>query len=151
MYEHDINNWFGPPRHLLDWGYLPALNRAQLYFAAGETEKGNKLLDQCENYLENVERDFPMLAGAHYVRASMHALQGDREQALSSFRDAIDKNWYKAWYAERDPNMASLHNDPEFQKVLAELKANLAQMRENVRQATALSPSSAELTKKDAS
>ena len=54
QYEHDINNWFGPPQELLDWGYLPALNRAQLYIAAGEIEKGNELLKQCDNYLENV-------------------------------------------------------------------------------------------------
>ena len=130
-YEHDPNNWF-QRFHLLEWGYLPALNRAHLYRVAGDDMKADELMAQCIEYLAEVEKDFPELAGADYVRASMHALQGERDEALASLRMAIDNHWYRAWYAERDPNLASLRDDEEFKQIIEELNANLARMRENV-------------------
>lgn len=119
----------------LRWGYLPAVNRAHLFLRKDATAQGHTLLDKSIEYLQAVDQEIPGLAGAHYVRASIYALRGERDKALSELRMAINKGWLKAWYAEHDPNLDSLRDDPEFQTILADLNNELTSMLERVRQA----------------
>ncbi len=74
-------------------------------------------------------RHFP---GHHYVRASIYNLRGEKKEAVAEFRIAVSNGWNRAWYARRDPNMAGLQGDPEFQAILQDIDNRLAAMRERV-------------------
>ena len=61
----------------------------------------------------------------HFVRtlADAYALAGLRDEAISWLRRAIGAGFtnYPCW-TEHNPFVASLHDDPEFQEIMAELK-----------------------------
>ena len=69
--------------------------------------------------------------------AQIYALQGEKTKALASLRQAMDKDWWVwmlwgaggAWwyYAEHSPNLDSIRNEPEFQSMMAEIRADMAE------------------------
>ncbi len=135
IFDPDVSNLF--VHDFLRWGALPALNRAHLYLKSGDGQASAALLTECEHYLDAVEQLVPDLPSARYVRASMQAIQGNKEEALSLFREALDMGWVRPWYVELDPNMDSIHDGPEFQAILKDMNARVAEMRERVRLADA--------------
>jgi hypothetical protein len=55
---------------------------------------------------------------------------------LSALRQAIDEGWRGVWwyYLQHDPNLESLHDEPEFQAMVAEIEADMAAQLERVRE-----------------
>jgi cell wall assembly regulator SMI1 len=47
---------------------------------------------------------------------------------LSTLRRAIDEGWRRFWWwvLEHEPNLESLHDEPEFQAMVAEIEADMA-------------------------
>lgn len=66
----------------------------------------------------------------------IYALQGKEQKALEALRQAIDEGWRTLWRydLERDPNLESLHGEPEFQAMLEEIKADMAAQLVRVRE-----------------
>ena len=66
----------------------------------------------------------------------IYALQGDTKNALSELRQAIDEGWRGLWwYSLRlDPGLESLHDEPEFQAMVAEIEADMAAQLARVRE-----------------
>jgi hypothetical protein len=66
----------------------------------------------------------------------IYALQGDKQKALAALRQAIDEGWRAMWwyYLKHDPNLESLHDEPEFQAMVAEIEADMAAQLERVRE-----------------
>ena len=66
----------------------------------------------------------------------IYALQGDKQKALSALQRAIDEGWrYFWWYSlKQDPNLESLHDEPEFQAMVEELEADMAVQLARVRE-----------------
>ncbi len=58
----------------------------------------------------------------------IYALQGDKQRALSALRQAIDEGWRLLWWysLKLDPNLESLHDEPEYQAMVAEIEADMA-------------------------
>ena len=58
----------------------------------------------------------------------LYALQGEKRKALAALRRAIDEGWRVFWsyYLKRDPNLESLHDEPEFQAMAKENEADMA-------------------------
>ena len=58
----------------------------------------------------------------------IYAVQGEKQEALAALREAIDEGWRALWwyYLERDPNLESLHDEPEYQAMIAEIEADMA-------------------------
>jgi hypothetical protein len=53
----------------------------------------------------------------------------------TALRQAIDEGWRLGWwYWERDPNLESLHDEPEFQAMVAEIEADMAAQLARVRE-----------------
>ena len=48
---------------------------------------------------------------------------------MTGLRQAIDKGWRQfCWYyAERNPNLESIRNEPEFQAMMEEIRADMAE------------------------
>ena len=70
--------------------------------------------------------------GVRMEIAAIYALREDRSHALEWMNAAYDGGW--RWYREtaRDPMLASLKDDPQFQAILGKMKADVAMMRNRI-------------------
>ncbi len=66
----------------------------------------------------------------------IYTLQGDKQKALSALRQAIDEGWRSSWwyFLKYDPILESLHDEPEFQAMVAEIEADMAAQLARVRE-----------------
>ena len=129
------NNLFNKNR--VEFGQLPAVNAAHLYLLANQFARARELLEQSRVLVTEIMGHTLYTTGGYYVLASIHAIEGDRDQALEGLRQAIDAGWRHGWYTALDPNFESLHEDPEFKQILADLKRRNEAMRERLRLAVA--------------
>jgi tetratricopeptide (TPR) repeat protein len=123
-----------PPQVDSTGAYLDAINLALALANSGEERRAETLLDRSLEFI----RTIPRLGLDGFWIADVHifAIQGKREKALAMLREAIDEGWRTLWwyYLERDPNLDSLHGDPEFQAMLEELRAEMAAKLVRVRE-----------------
>ncbi len=63
-------------------------------------------------------------------------MRGDKQKALSALQQAIDEGWRASWwyYLKYDPTLESLHDEPEFQAMVAEIEADMAAQLVRVRE-----------------
>ena len=66
----------------------------------------------------------------------IYALQGNTRQALTTLRQAIDAGWRGFWRRnlEYNLNLESIRHEPEFQTMLAEIKAEMAEQLARVKE-----------------
>ena len=66
----------------------------------------------------------------------LHAMNGDKKSALESLRRAIDTDWLGYWSESPDqnPNLALIHDDPEYVAMMDELKESLAVQLDELRE-----------------
>ena len=66
----------------------------------------------------------------------IYALQGDKQKALSALRQAINEGWRSSWwyFLKYDPILKSLHDEPEYQAMVAEIEADMAAQLARVRE-----------------
>lgn len=127
---------------------LLAIDLALVFQRIGDVSSANALLDASELAI----RPIPRLGFAGYgvADAHIHALRGDKVQALAALREAEKAGWRgPAWryYRDVDPNLASIRNEPEFKAVFADIKRDMARQRA----ALAARPNDAPLELTDAS
>jgi adenylate cyclase len=107
---------------------------AYSYIKTGEHEKGQELLAESRAFLDKLREQGLGTPPSYYFEASLNALGGNRQQALASLRKAIDLGWRRSWYAKIDPPMESLRDTPEFKQMMAEVDADIARQREQLKQ-----------------
>jgi len=114
--------------------YLDAINLVPVLSGTGEERRAETLLDRSLEYVRSIPR--LGIDGYWIADVQIYALQGKRKKALAALRQAIDDGWRTLWwyYLERDPNLESLHDDPEFQAMLEEVRADMATQLERVRE-----------------
>ena len=63
-------------------------------------------------------------------------MQGEKQKALAALRHAIDEGWrYEWWYElQHKPDLESLHDEPEYQAMVAEIEADMAAQLARVRE-----------------
>jgi hypothetical protein len=92
-----IANWSG------------AVDYAWLLQIAGDTQRADKILDQCMDLV----RTRPRLGNHGFAIMDVHiyALQGRKAEALLALREAVDEGWRKSWpfFLKYDPVLESLH------------------------------------------
>ena len=73
---------------------------------------------------------------ALHADAQIHALRGDKQKALRALRLAIDEGWRTFWwyFLKHDPNLESLHDEPEYQAMVSEIEADMAAQLAHVRE-----------------
>jgi hypothetical protein len=69
--------------------------------------------------------DHPMIPRLEYALASVEALRGHRDEALSLLHDAIEGG-VEAQSIEADANLASLRGDPRFDALVADARGRAA-------------------------
>jgi dienelactone hydrolase len=60
--------------------------------------------------------------GSCLLLAETHTALGNKKQAIKDLREAVKRGWKDAESLETDEKLQLLHADPDFQKLLAELK-----------------------------
>jgi hypothetical protein len=117
-----------------NWNYRVAVDLALVLSTTGEQDRADLLLDLVSQHIETL----PRLSWAGYGIADVkiYTLQGDKQKALSALRQAIDEGWRSLWwyYLKQDPNLESLHDEPEFQAMVAEIEADMAEQLARVRE-----------------
>jgi hypothetical protein len=68
----------------------------------------------------------------HLDLAGVYAIQGDKAEAYRSLQSAIDAGWRTYRLAMRDPLFEHLHGDPQFQQMMAAVKAKVNEARQRV-------------------
>jgi len=68
-------------------------------------------------------------------QVQIYALQGETEKALQALRQAVDRGWRAFWWywLEHDPKLHSIRDEPEFQTIVREIKADMAAQLARVR------------------
>ena len=107
-----------------------AVDLALILQNVGERESAGVLLDRGEQVI----RKLPRLGREGYGIADVqiHALRGDKAQALAALREAEKAGWRGPiwrYFRDFDPALASIRNEPEFKAVFADIERDMAQQR----------------------
>jgi hypothetical protein len=114
--------------------YNEAIGLAAVLLSAGEQRRADRLLDLSLQQIQLI----PRLGNNGYGIADVqiHAIRGERQKALSALRTAIDEGWRELWWysLEHDLSLESLHDEPEYQAMVAEIEADMASQLARVRE-----------------
>jgi tetratricopeptide (TPR) repeat protein len=114
--------------------YQAAIDLALISSKTGEHERADWLL---ESSLQHIQRIPRLGLFGHYIAdAQIYALQGDKQKALSALQRAIDEGWRRFWwfYLKYDPILELLHDEPEYQAMVVEIEADMAEQLARVRE-----------------
>jgi tetratricopeptide (TPR) repeat protein len=100
----------------------------------GEQERADLLLDRSLKFIQTIPR-LGFWDGHWVSDVRIYALQGKTEEALAALRQAINEGWRVYWwyFLEHDPILDSIRDEPKFQAMLEEVKADMAAQLERVR------------------
>ena len=114
--------------------YFDAINLALVLSKTGEQEQADLLLDRSFQQIQTISR---LGFGGYWIAdVKIHALKGDKRKALSALRRAIDEGWRSLWwnFLKQNPSLESLHDEPEYQAMIAEIEADMAVQLARVRE-----------------
>jgi tetratricopeptide (TPR) repeat protein len=114
--------------------WRPAIDVALVLFKTDEREQANLLLTRSLRYIQTLPR--LGIGGYRIADVGIYALQGEKQKALLALRQAIDEGWRNFWrYSLKyDPILESLHDEPEYQAMVAEIEADMAEQLARVRE-----------------
>ena len=114
--------------------YQAAIDLALISSKTGEHERSDRLLEGSLQYIQRIPR--LGFFGYRIADARIYALRGEKQKALSALRQAIDEGWRSLWwyFLKRNPNLESLHDEPEYQAMVAEIEADMAAQLARVRE-----------------
>ena len=112
------------------WNHAAAISLAVLLRRSGNDTTADSLLEKSLSVIgETTDRWYPPASATAYL------LQGETARALVALREAIDASWRVGWWAlEREPIYEPLWDQPEFQAMMAEVKADMATQLAQVRE-----------------
>jgi TolB-like protein/DNA-binding winged helix-turn-helix (wHTH) protein/cytochrome c-type biogenesis protein CcmH/NrfG len=114
--------------------FLVTLNLASIYVHAGEDAKADSLLSLIESELPHWPTD--IVWGHGFANAELHALRGEKNQALAALREdaARGMRYLWRWQLLHNPILESIRDSPEFSAIVAEIEADMAAQLERVRE-----------------
>ncbi len=126
-YERAYRELTESEQPLVDAGNCAAaVDLALVLIHLGQSERANDLLHGALAAIEAM----PRLGTEGYwiLDVQVYALQGRSDMALAALREAIDQDWkVLTWfYLDYDPNLASIRNEPEFQRLRQRIHDDLA-------------------------
>jgi tetratricopeptide (TPR) repeat protein len=113
--------------------YYAAIDLAYVLLATGESARARQLLDRVVSHLHTMPR---MSSRGYWMNdVRIHAMQGNKQQALAALREAVDAGWRVYWrvYLQHDPALAALRGEPEYASIIEKLQADMAAQLERVR------------------
>ena len=110
------------------------VNYGDILSKSGEQDQADLLFDRI---LELIRKGPRLGAYGYWVTdVQVYAQRSQKEQALAALRQAVDEGWrYNWWYHfEHDASLEPIGDDSEFQAMLAEVKADMAEQLARVRE-----------------
>ncbi len=135
LYEKAYPELLNESAPKVDHGDCPAaINLALVLSKTGEPVRADQLLNRSFERIHTISR--LGWYGYGIADVQLYALRGEKQKALSALRQAIDEGWRSRWwyYLKHDPNLESLHDEPEFQAMIAEIEADMAAQLARVRE-----------------
>jgi tetratricopeptide (TPR) repeat protein len=123
-------NWF-------IWeAFLVTLDLASAYLHSGEKAKAESLLSQVESELPHWPKGGGGVWGYGIADVELHALRGEKEQALAALREhaAAGTRYMWRWQVLYNPNLDSIRETPEFAAIVSEIEADMAAQLARVRE-----------------
>jgi len=90
---------------------------------AGQSELASKRFSRAEYYFQLMSSISPNEAWPVLLLAETSAARGDKKHALKDLHEAVKRGLKNPDAIDKDTNLATLHSEPEFQQIVAELKA----------------------------
>jgi len=114
--------------------FMVTLDLASAYLHAGQEAKAESLFSLVESEL--LHWPTSTLWGDHIADVELYALRGEQEQAVAALREhavaGMRHRW--RWQLLYNPALESLHDEPEFQSMVAEIEADMAAQLARVRE-----------------
>jgi len=112
----------------------PAVALLHAYRKLGRDAEGDEIAALIEKTLSELRRratDHRPEGDLHYlyVEAQFHAIDGHSDEALKSLRTWKERGYVIFNYIKRDPYFEPLHGELRFQRIVAEIEAELANVR----------------------
>jgi serine/threonine protein kinase/tetratricopeptide (TPR) repeat protein len=105
-----------------------------IYWKAGRKDEAKKLfqenLDRLQKRLEQGDES----DGIRASMAAIHAIQGNKEEALRWLEKSVDAGCRDYRYISRYPPLENIRDDERFKRIMDETKAKVAGMRRRVEQ-----------------
>jgi tetratricopeptide (TPR) repeat protein len=110
--------------------YAAAVDLAAVLQKGGERDRASQLLDRSEQFIRTIPR--MGTNGYGITDVEIHALRGQRREALTALRQAEKDGWRSLWryYRDFDPVLVSVRNEPEFKAVFADIERDMVRQRE---------------------
>ena len=114
--------------------YQAAVDLALVLIRLNEQARANDLLAGSLKVIDALPRHG--MNGYWITDARIYSLQQRPQQALNALRQAIDEGWriFSWLFLQHDPNLDAVREEPEFQRLYAEVQADLAAQAERVRE-----------------
>jgi TolB-like protein/Flp pilus assembly protein TadD len=124
-----------PETTVTDGNLWVGIYRAAILSGMGDDARAERLLNNCLEVAQNESFHSGYLF-MNIPLVQIHALSGDMPNALRALRESIDDGRRPGWWIDllHSPITASLRNEPEFQEMVEELRADMAAQLENVRE-----------------
>jgi tetratricopeptide (TPR) repeat protein len=116
--------------------FLVTLDLASVYLHAGEKAKAESLLTLVESELPHWPRAGAWIWGYGIADVELHALRGEKEQALAALQEHAAAGTRDMWRWELlyNSNLDSIRETPEFAAFVAEMEADMAEQLARVRE-----------------
>lgn len=116
-----------------------AINLGLVMISLGRPARAQLLLDRSLEYVESTtipRLHWYLIAYGIPQQVQIYALQGKTEKALEVLGQAVDNHWRGFWWywLEHDPNLDSIRDEPAFKAMVEEIKVDMAEQLERVRQ-----------------
>lgn len=106
------------------WSYL--LITAAALRATGDAPGAERRLAELSALIDRLDSSGVRTSGLPLLKAQLAAMRGEAEVAMRELKTAVDRGWNEAWLAERQPYFQSLSERPDFQQLLAAVRAKNA-------------------------
>jgi hypothetical protein len=112
------------------------LGLASVYLQAGEQAKAQTLLSAVESEIPHWPQPLAWGWGSGFASVDLHALRGEKEQALAALREGVANGTIYMWRLRLlyNPNLESIRDTPEFAAIIAEIEADMAAQLARVRE-----------------
>lgn len=96
------------------------------YLQSGQPGEARQVLDAVERWFAGAHGSAEMVKSTSLYEAARNAvLMGDDELALDRLEQAVTAGWREFYIKNRDPRWAALRDDPRYQALMAEVKADV--------------------------